>query len=313
MKNIFLTTLVLFFAMHVFSQSNNLYTDGTKWMYVYDSFDSDGFWFIGDVIVETIKGDTVVNGITYKKIECTYICIGEDDYITDGDLLRYSDGKYLRYYTDASYREEYKKCNPEKFLGDDHVMYDENLKVGDKVWWEKNQTVVEIGDTVFEENPNIVRKYWRHNAGTDTYYEEELYTRLNHIWWVEGVGRLSLPYYIGIDCICNDMLMCCINANGDTIYKNKEYVEAVKEYMRMTGIRNINAEDITIAQANGECIVTLPTVAKWSAVLYNSNGIAVARKAGEGSEIILPAESKGVHVLALNIDGKEYTKKVVIR
>ena len=56
MKNIFLTTLVLFFAMHVFSQSNNLYTDGTKWMYVYDSFDSDGFWFIGDVIVETIKG-----------------------------------------------------------------------------------------------------------------------------------------------------------------------------------------------------------------------------------------------------------------
>ena len=81
----------------------------------------------------------------------------------------------------------------------------------------------------------------------------------------------------------------------------------------MTGIRNINAEDITIAQANGECIVTLPTVAKWSAVLYNSNGIAVARKAGEGSEIILPTESKGVHVLTLNIDGKEYTKKVVIR
>jgi hypothetical protein len=39
----------------------------------------------------------------------------------------------------------------------------------------------------------------------------------------------------------------------------------------------------------------------------------VVRKAGEGSEIILPAESKGVHILVLNIDGKEYSEKVVIK
>ena len=315
MKQLFSIIFVLLFAIYAFPQSNNIYTDGTKWIYIYDGFDSDGFWFRGDVIVETIKGDTVVNGITYKKIERAEIYIGEDDYnpITSGDLLRYSDGKYLRYYTDASYRKEYKKCNPEKFLDDDHVMYDENLKVGDKVWWEQNQTVVEIGDTVFEESPNVVRKFWRHNAGTDRYYEEELYTRLNHIWWVEGVGRLSFPYYNGIDCICNDMLMCCINANGDTIYKNKKYVEAVKEYLRTTGIRNISADDISIAQQDGKCVVTLPAASEWAVTLYNAAGIAVVHKAGEGSEIFLPVNSNGTHILVLDIGGKQYTKKVVIK
>jgi hypothetical protein len=80
-----------------------------------------------------------------------------------------------------------------------------------------------------------------------------------------------------------------------------------------TAIDGISAEKLSIAQANGECIVTLPTAAKWSATLYNSNGVAVVRKAGEGGEIILPAESKGVHVLVLNIDGKEYTTKVTIK
>jgi hypothetical protein len=86
----------------------------------------------------------------------------------------------------------------------------------------------------------------------------------------------------------------------------------VEPYFK-TNIEPLTSGDISIAQANGECIVTLPDAAKWSATLYNSNGVAVVRKAGEGSEIILPAESKGVHILVLNIDGKEYTKKVVIK
>ena len=316
MKRIFSIIVALLFVMHAFPQSNNIYTDGTKWIYVYDAFDPDGFWFRGDVIVETIKGDTVVNGITYKKIERAEIYIGEEedyDPITRGDLLRYSDSKYLRYYTDISYGEDYKNAYPQKFMGDDHVMYDENLKVGDKVWWEQNQTVVEIGDTVFEESPNVVRKYWRHNAGTDWYYEEDLYTRLNHIWWIEGIGRLSYPYYIGVDCICHDMLMCCINANGDTIYKNKKYVEAVKDYIRITGMRGICADNISIAQHDGECIVTLPVAAEWAVTLYNAAGVSVACKAGEGSEIFLPVDGKGTHILVLEVGGKQYTKKVMIR
>jgi hypothetical protein len=321
MKNIFLTTLALFFALPLFPQVDSIYTKGTQWIYVLDFFYEETFYFDGDILIETITGDTIVDGVVYKKIEETSIYISDDEEVQEsqrniyrGDLLRYTDGKYLRYYTEGCYRNDYKKNAPEKFLGDDHVMYDVNLKVGDKIWWDINQTVVEIGDTVFEDSPDVVRKYWRHNAGSNRLEEEEVYEALNHIWWIEGIGRLSMPYYYGEDYGgVGVMLMCCINANGDTIYRNKKYVEGVKEYMRMTGIRNINTEDITIAQANGECIVTLPNATKWSATLYNSNGIAVARKAGEGSEIILPAESKGVHILVLNIDGKQYTKKAVIK
>ena len=50
-----------------------------------------------------------------------------------------------------------------------------------------------------------------------------------------------------------------------------------------------------------------------SVTLYGSNGATVAHKVGEGSEIFLHAESKGIHILVLNIDGKEYTKKVAIK
>ena len=319
MKNIFLTTLALFFTLPLFPQTDSIYTKGTQWIYVLDFFYEETFYFDGEIQIETITGDTVVDGVVYKKIEETSIYISDDEeeesYCSThgGDLLRYSDGKYLRYYTEGCYRNNYKKNAPEKFLGDDHVMYDVNLKVGDKIWWDINQTVVEIGDTVFEDSPDVVRKYWRHNAGSNRWEEEEVYEALNHIWWIEGIGRLSKPYYYGEDCGVGVMLMCCINANGDTIYRNKKYVEGVKEYMRMTGIRNINTEDITIAQANGECIVTLPTAAKWSATLYGSNGATVAHKVGEGSEIFLHAESKVIHILVLNIDGKEYTKKVVMK
>ena len=319
MKLSFSRIFALFFAIHVFPQSNNVYSDGIQWIYVYDmSIHEEIVYFDGDILIETITGDTVVDGIVYKKTEEKYIYFpneegGISSLIHEGDLLRYSDGKYLRYYTEECYRNDYKKNAPEKFLGEDHVMYDENLKVGDKIWWDINQTVVEIGDTVFEESPDVVRKYWRHNAGGNRWEEADTYEALNHIWWIEGIGRLSMPYYFGEDCGYAVMLMCCINANGDTIYKNKKYVEVVKEYMKTTGVASPKIEDISIRQQGGECIVTLSNTAKWSATLYSSNGTAVARKAGEGCEIILPAESKGTYILVLNIDGKNYTKKVAIK
>ena len=311
--------LAFFFAIPLFPQTDSIYTKGTKWIYVIDWFyiSEETFYFDGEIQIETITGDTVVDGVVYKKIEETSIYISDDEEesfcsIHKGDLLRYSDGKYLRYYTEGCYRNNYKKNAPEKFLGDDHVMYDVNLKVGDKIWWDINQTVVEIGDTIFEDSPDVVRKYWRHNAGSNRWEEEEVYEALNHIWWIEGIGRLSKPYYYGEDCSVGVMLMCCINANGDTIYRNKKYVEAVKEYIRMTGIRNISAEYIFITQQDGECVVTLPVAAEWAVTLYNAAGVSVACKAGEGSEIFLPTNSCGTHILVLEVGGKQYTKKVMI-
>ena len=81
-----------------------------------------------------------------------------------------------------------------------------------------------------------------------------------------------------------------------------------------TGIENATAEDISFKQQGGECIVTLPgEAAAWSATLSNSNGITVARRSGEGSEIIMPATSKGTHILVVKADGRVVKKKVFIK
>ena len=60
-------------------------------------------------------------------------------------------------------------------------------------------------------------------------------------------------------------------------------------------------------------MVTLPCDAAWSVTLSNSAGVTVARFSGEGSEIILPATSKGTHILVVNAGGRVVKKKVFIK
>ena len=109
------------------------------------------------------------------------------------------------------------------------------------------------------------------------------------------------------------MLLYCINPAGDTIYRNQKYIDLVEPYFK-TNIPALKSDNVTFYQRGGECVVTLPyDAAAWSVTLYNSVGAAVARRSGEGSEIILPATSKGTHILVLNVGGRVVKKKVLIK
>ena len=232
-----------------------------------------------DKIEETmsyyIKGDTTINGYKYSKL--------------------YNGAKF----TKAIRKEGIRYFSHIHRDNKDTLVFDESWNVGD--------TTV-IGDpdprdprcTVAETGYIQGRKYW------------DIIDIRPNLRWVQGVGFVNagVPFQTehGNASSATFSLICCTEANGDTLYVNRNFL-----YMLTTGIRNISVEDISIKQQGGECTVTLPDAAKWSATLYNSNGVAVVRKAGEGSEIILPAESKGIHILVLNIDGKEYTNKVTIK
>ena len=224
-----------------------------------------------------IKGDTTINGYKYSKLY---------DGNSFAASIRKEGTKYICYYT---------KWNVNK----DTLVFDESWNVGDT-------TVIGAPNprhprcTVAETGFIQGRKYW------------DIIDIRPNLRWVQGVGFVNAaePFQTehGNAASATFALICCTEANGDTLYVNRNFL-----YMLTTGIRNISVEDISIKQQGGECTVTLPDAAKWSATLYNSNGVAVVRRAGEGSEIILPAESKGIHILVLNIDGKEYTKKVAIK
>lgn len=296
---------------YIFNDKDGFYVDGMTWITGYFMFDAKDV--VGKVYpvyyTYVIEGDTVIGDIKYKKMNQYYRSIySTGTMYYDTFFARYENGRYmfnLPDYKDWTYYS--------LWIGDDVVFFDENLKSGDNHFGNEYEKIAYIGDTLFNDSSDEIRRYWKllpYSSSSSLYTEA-----VDNVLWVEGIGSISqpIPYFIDeVDCACYEMLLYCINSEGDTIYRNKKYIDLVAPYFK-TNMKPLTAGDISIKQADGECIVTLPTATKWSATLYGSNGAIVASKAGEGSEIILPAESKGTHILVLNIDGKEYTKKVVIK
>ena len=242
-----------------------------------------------------IAGDSVIDGKVFKKV-----LTSRNEDFSNATLERYmlrNEGSriYLRWHS-----------------GKEDLFFDCNSEVGDTLILQGGNPAIitSVKDTVFDNVKGDKLKCWEMILG-----EYDSNNEAWDFWWeakyIENVGFLSTGHaqtHFLQTGGGNELLYVSV---GDSLIYLCE--EGIYYKSSETAIDGISAEKLFIAQANGECIVTLPTVAKWSATLYNSNGVAVVRKAGEGGEIILPAESKGIHILVLNIDGKEYTKKVMIK
>jgi hypothetical protein len=131
--------------------------------------------------------------------------------------------------------------------------------------------------------------------------------------WLKGVGYINtlmfFDTYSGMTGNNIYSLICCVDPGNDTLYVNRDLL-----YMLETGVDKISADEVSFTQQGSECIVTLPAdVAAWEATLSNSVGVTVARRSGEGSEIVLPATSKGTHILVIKADGRVVKKKVYIK
>ncbi len=305
MKKVIFTLLFFVFILPSVAQNYSLYEDGMTWVTQNIMFELDGsIDEIGEKLLYVVQGDSTINANNYKRINCYYFDeIDNCNYLEDVYFVRYSEGKYLFYLP------EYKSYgNEECFIGDDYVFFDETLMPGEYLFGSKYEKIACTGDTVFAASPDKIRKYWKMLPYSSS---SALYTKfLNNILWIEGIGTLiePIPAFINeYDCPCYHMLACCINANGDTIYKNQDYLNPV------LNIPSFSADEVSFTQRGGECVVTLPLDAAWSATLSNSVGVTVVRRSGEGSEIILPATSKGTHILVVNAGGRVVKKKVFIK
>ena len=241
-----------------------------------------------------IAGDSVIDGKVFKKV----LTSRNEDFSNatlERYMLRDEGGRiYLRWHH-----------------GEEELFFDCSSEVGDTLILQgKDPAIITcIKDTVFDNVKGDKLKCWEMILGEYDSSEDW------YFWWeatyIENVGFLSTGHaqthflQTGGD---NKLLYVSV---GDSLIYLCE--EGIYYKSSETAIDGISADKLSIKQQGGECIVTLPSTAKWNATLYSSNGTAVARKAGEGCEIILPAESKGTYILLLNIDGKQYTKKVVIK
>ena len=307
MKKIIFTMLLSVLALSTFAQNDSLYVDGMKWITWEFNFDDD---YIGSdeyYFTYIIDGDTAINGCRYKKMKHLITYLDEGcDYHFETYFVRYENGKYLFYLPD-----EKENADDRCYVGDDYVFFDENLKEGDLL--PLVEKIYSVGDTVFDDSPNDVRKYWKKQHLENDYSR---FSVLNDVLWVNGIGSLSqpVPYFIEeYDCACYQMLLYCTNSSGDTIYRNQKFIDLVAPYLN-TNVPILKSDEISFTQRGGECVVTLPLdAAAWEATLSNSVGVTVARRSGEGSEIILPATSKGTHILVVNVGGKVVKKKVFIK
>jgi len=294
---------MLLFALPIFAQKDSLYVDGMKWVTHYVTFGSH------DKIIKIsknpstyfINGDSIINGIKYKKMYWSV-----NDYLWDIYPVRYEDGKYL--FCFPQYKNDYWGVQ-NHFIGDDYVLFDEKYAVGDTLIGRGPRWKIgEIGDSVFQDSFDKKRKYWRLNI--NAYYH--LYQRvLNNIYWIEGIGQLIQPapeFILEVDCTCYNMLTYCINPEGDTIYRNNKYIDY------LTSIASVPEYEISVVSTAGGLSVNIGAdIPQWSATLYNSNGICVAQKEGAGSEIFLSADSKGTHILVVKAGGRVVKKKIVLK
>ena len=305
MKKILLIALVSFFALPIFAQKDSLYVDGMTWVTYYVTYGyRDG---IDDIIKIwpkpsrfVIDGDSIINGVTYKKM---YYYYSASNRIIDIYPVRYEDGKYLFYL--PQYKNDYWGVQ-NHFIGDDYVLFVE--KNDTLVGWGTGWNVSEIGDTVFQDSFDKKRKYWRLDING---YNHLYQIVLNNICWVEGIGQLIQPaprFINRVDCACYDMLTYCINPAGDTIYRNNKYIDY------LTSIASVPEYEISVVSIPGGLSVNIGAdVPQWNAALYNSNGVCVAQREGEGSEMFLSTDSKGTHILVVKAGGRVIKKKIALR
>ena len=274
-RTIFISLFLLLSAGTIIAQDETFH-DGRKWVireYTVNPYDS-----LEEILTCVVNGDTALGGEKYKKVNFQRNGTGDISL-----LIRRVGSKIYQRYGNCG------KWNP------DTLVFDENWIIGDKT-----TLPIQIQDNIYAEIIEVGelqgRKYWNVNGW---------YT------WLQDVGYIKYRMFFDAHKPLSGSklydLICCIEANGDTLYVDRDLL-----YMLSTGIRNISAEDISITQQDGECIVTLPGAAEWAVTLYNAAGVSVACKAGEGSEIFLPVEGKGTHILVLEVGGKQYTKKVMI-
>ena len=316
--NLYYETDTIYTTFNVFNgkyiKKDSFYTDGMKWITAEFEFDYKGVTTVSRPIYYTyvINGDTIIGGNRYKKMAQFYRNRYNTGYWRATFFARYENGKYMFNFPDDYYRGDFFKYY-NYWIGDEVIFFDENLKSGDYNAPNGYEKIACIGDTLFDDSPDEVRRYWKGQPSGNEYSRYECV--MGNVLWIEGIGSLSqpLPYFIGeYDCACFQALLYCINPEGDTIYRNQKYIDLIAPYFN-TNIEPLKIDDISITQQDGECVVTLPVAAEWAVTLYNAAGISVACKAGEGSEIFLPVDGKGTHILVLEVGGKQYTKKVMIK
>lgn len=210
-------------------------TDDANWniLYIYEGF-SNYYQSDTTLLQYSLRGDSIINGISYRKVYRNIGSLTEPILKCTGGLRE--DAKNI-YYSGLTYPEDWESPFPSEVL-----LYDFTKNVGDTVWINKpsrNYNILAIDSIKIG-----VEYRKRYKINDDNNYND------NPGYIIEGIGNISNSSLFG-DVTIKPICMChltwkfiCFSQNGETIYLNPAFTDCNSTIM--TGLKDIKANKQTV-------------------------------------------------------------------
>lgn len=269
----------LSFYPFVKPEGKNWLTEERMWTMLTYYYARHGTWSLSYLF---LRGDTLLDGISYKKIYASSKNDAPRDSTYMGGGIGYDKGNIL-FFVDSSSPNRVLQSNKEGEQEEKFVCFDENLKVGDyssPLGW-----ISEVKDSLFLRN-DITRRLWRVDGETV---------------WIEGIGSpfdgILPPLPQTKDSV--RMLLCCTRELDDTLYYNPFMIKRFDD--PLTRVQTFTQGAYSISFGKGSCVLHLPCdEASWWVQLYSPEGRMVYRAKGNGGQIEMPMQFHGVYVAKVN-------------
>ena len=293
LRHFFIISFFLIFTPAIFAQENQIVVEHKVWSNVLENCLPEGNTYT--TFYHRFEGDTILDGKTYKKV-----LIAEDEYYEDwffyGSYVREEEGKvYLR-----------------EYLGEEGLIYDFNLQLGDTITIDN--LLAPDGLTLVLTEIDSVET----NDGYRTRWKLEKDAFSIPEFWIEGIGSQSGVLNSGtvvFGALCGAYTLLCVKENDITVYQNSEYgtcfyilldVDSDKEKPddKFDVKYSRNSEKIQILfSGNDEKVLRISAI----------TGNQVLNIQTSDQQIVLSKSDfvSGLYLITLIQDGKLYSEKVV--
>ncbi|MEE4259035.1 MAG: T9SS type A sorting domain-containing protein [Bacteroidales bacterium] len=241
--------------------------------------------------------DTIIDGKTYKMV-----FISEDEFQEEWFFF----GSFIR--------EDNKKVYLREYFGEEGLIYDFNLQLGDTVVVNNPRAVSEVALVLTEidsvETSDGYRERWKLTN------EEFLIPE----YWIEGIGSTggilnsSTEVFGGL---CGTYILLCEEENGNTIYLNPEYEQCY--YLLLNNAEEQEALQISYKLIYKPSIRAMELIfnehGKRHILVSDIQGRTIARFESEENNVQLPLNSytNGLYMVSiLQDDGRFTSKKMMV-
>lgn len=281
-----------------FSKETNQYCSYlngfTKWSYLHDAIDTGIY-----SLVIAAYGDTVINGVTYKKIYYEQDVYSTTDWKDRPDLTYPSRGPFIRENENASKLYIYDIYDKKEYL-----ISDMDLKVGD---------VFPTPFFTYSPSGNIIVEavYYKNGLKHIVFNNERIMIgKSGKLIFIEGIG----PNIFFLDSFFGENELYCFQSNSLTYKSDEENLSMYECGHALTlSAGSLQNENMSV-YINEEKIVTIdmPFDREFEIRIYNSSGLLMLHQKFKAGKITIPLEkySKGVYLVRIT---DRHTRKTVVK